>query len=374
MGKLVKGIILTLLLFSFGQARILSVDPSGGGNYEGIHAAVTAAVPGDTVLCMSFNYFLTVDDGGVVIDKQLYLMGSGYDAVENGGTSIEILGTDAIFSFSVQAKGSVLKGFRLIGNGTTVDINADNIIVEENLFINKQNAFILTISGGVGDTVRSNIFTAKILETGRGLEVRNCTNILVNNNIFSGLEMGILNYGNSNFLNMQNIYIKNNCAIQNGLLEGADKGLDNSNVHSNIFINNTESILNQDGSPMISYNGFYNNSNNGMPGHEIHSDDPLFKNYSAGDAYGLNLLDKNTFDFHLQSNSTYVDDGYYSVKWRDSDGSLNDIGLYGGPWPFVNGFGIPNIPVVIEISLTPGTVSPNGIIKISAKGRIHNEE
>jgi hypothetical protein len=57
-------------------------------------------------------------------------------------------------------------------------------------------------------------------------------------------------------------------------------------------------------------------------------------------------------------------------EYYDTDGTRNDIGLFGGPKPYNETLGIPTIPLVRTISVTPGMVEPGGSLQLQATGRI----
>lgn len=60
--------------FSVAQATTIIVDINGGGNFTSISAAITAAVPGDTIKVWPGVY-----NQQVVLNKNVVLMGSGYE-------------------------------------------------------------------------------------------------------------------------------------------------------------------------------------------------------------------------------------------------------------------------------------------------------
>ncbi len=367
-------ILLSMVLVSISllNATIITVDLYGGGDYDRIHDAVAAAAAGDTVLVMSADYIVTSDDGAISVDKKLYVLGTGYDPVAEGGTSIRT-NISGLFSFTTNAGGSILKGLRIRAPGDIVTLASDNTIIEENFFILTNNNNTVVLSSGVQeDTVRSNIFT-KTSSEGNGIKVTDTDDCLINNNIFGGVYKGIYNWSNTNLIISNNLFLSIGfCGIENGNYSYPYQP-DNAAIFSNIFMNGRGIYLRY-GNPTISYNGFFNNSSDGTmsypEGSTFYTDDPVFENFDSGDSYDHESVDNDNYDFHLQSTSTYIDAGYPYVDWRDVDASLNDLGIYGGPWPFMGDFGIPTIPNVISISVTPSTVSPSGTITINATGRI----
>ena len=57
-------------------------------------------------------------------------------------------------------------------------------------------------------------------------------------------------------------------------------------------------------------------------------------------------------DYHLKSNSLCIDAGDPSLEFNDSDGSKNDMGVYGGPYQ-IQEFIIDEPPAEPPIDLTP---------------------
>jgi len=358
-------IFIVIILYSMAvNAATIVVDLAGGGDYTNIATAADDASNGDTVLVMSGTYIVTSEDGAIAIDKELHIVGSGYDLPANGGTTIQ--SAVGAFYFNANADGSTLQGFRIYGTGHLLNILADDMIIEENFIINAGSAQYYCVYFGASvssDTLRNNIVGYSSSGSYRYLVALNATTdvTIANNIFFNSAYWGIYPTTGSNNLVMNNLFV--NC--QNGLtIDGP------VTIVNNIFMNGTGSqITNSGGSPSISYNCFFNNSANGSTGIESILDDPDFVDFGDNDTYTSQSYDDDSYDFHLQASSPGIDAGNALFDYFDLDGTRNDVGVYGGPFP-IGTTGAPTIPVVNSISVSPTTVSPSGTITINATGRI----
>lgn len=351
--------------------EIITVDLAGGGDHETIHAAVTAASAGDTILVMSGQYDFTVALGMITVSKKLYIIGSGYDKVEDGGTKIYDVGGSGLFTFDNNAKGSVIKGFRMETGATAISVTANSttITVEENFIY---AATTVNFSSSQRDTIRSNILVSP-----------NSVNVRINSTSGDFISNNLIVGGGGNWTNRMGIYCVSATGLiiaNNIIMKAGDQSSGygaiyitscNPDVYSNIFIDNYYSIAVSSASPYITNNLFYNNTANGWGvGQNAVEADPKFVNFTPGSTYDKDSPDNDEYDFHLGSGSPAINAGRVGLSYNDTDGTQNDIGMYGGPWPFMNDLGIPTIPEVISISVTPATVSPSGTITVSATGRI----
>ena len=361
-------IILLTLIFIAAialNADTIVVDLAGGGDYTTIHAAVEAASDGDTVLVLSGTYIISASDGGVTIDKELHMLGSGYDLPENGGTYIN--SATSLFDFQGSADGSTMRGFRIDGAGSPlINVSADDMLFEENFIINNYSQGWLMIfnSGVSADTLRNNIFGFGPQSYRPGIELYQTIDVTVCNNIFFNFSWygGVYTASTTNSLITNNVFVSNNIGVYY-----TDSG---ARIVNNIFMNGSgNQIYAQSGSPSISYNCFFNNSANGATGLEPILENPDFVDFTSSDTYGAASYDDDDYDFHLQTVSPCVNGGNPLFDYFDLDGSRNNLGVYGWKFP-IGTTGAPTIPVVNSISVTPSTVSPSGTITINATGRI----
>jgi len=319
---------------------------------------------------MSGTYLFTADDGVVTVDKELFFIGSGYDNVSGGGTTIEAAG--AVFDFASGSAGAVLRGFRINGFGNPMlNLQDDDILIEENMITNQYSAGnTVQMVSTQRDTLRQNIFVSPEANSCFGLYIYATVDVHLANNIFAAFNSyPVYTRGNTNLVISNNTFL-------NGTINPIYVGYgsaDSPLIISNILMNNTSGILVVNGSPTISYNAYFNNDDNGETGISPIIGNPIFVNYGQNDNYDVNSYDDDNYDFHLDTGSPCIDAGMPNAEWNDVDpgsgGLRNDVGIYGGPWP-IGSNGAPTIPVVNSISVTPATVSPSGTITIEATGRI----
>jgi len=150
-----------------------------------------------------------------------------------------------------------------------------------------------------------------LTEGDRAIEVLDSSNVLISNNVFNGGNdmVGVTILGNSNFA----IDIFNNTFFD------LDRAIVHNNeavtIQNNIFSKNELAIDNGDASGAVSYNCFFDNSQQSARGtNVVINDDPLF----------VNTLIR---DFHLREGSPCIDQGFGDDIIDDSDA---DMGAYGG--------------------------------------------
>ncbi len=361
-----KQIIILIIIFiislqpSLG-ARIV-VDKGGGGDYHTIHDAVTNATSGDSILVLSGEYVFDVVLGNISVNKQLSILGSGYDI---DGTVLYDQPGNGFFTFTGSSDGSKLSGFRMKGSGNHVIVQsgANTIILEKNYFIQtgSNNTYSVYFTETEDDTIRFNYFFSG--SSGCGLYVGNTKGQHINNNLFAGTSQG-LNVSNSDI--NDHVFVLNNIFIHCGLYVSYNNyryplSVNSvAEIYNNIFMNNTYGI-NSNGNGIIRYNGFFNNSQNNTVGVDsIVAVDPLFIDYTSTSVFSENSLDDEDFDFHLEGGSPYQGTGMEDV----------DLGIYGGNSPMNDDFGFLTLPVVQSMSLDETNFNnSNGSLSVLANGR-----
>jgi hypothetical protein len=374
-----KRTILLLLLASVSIAfgRIRTVDYAGGAEHQTIHGAVTAASAGDTIVVFSGQYPFTSALGKITVSKKLIIIGSGYDLVANGGCELYDLTTTGFFLFEGNADGSKIKGFRFKTSGTAITVNNDvrNMVIEKNLFVNTggsgHQTWTVNISASQNDTIRHNIFTTSQASgyNGRGLTISTCSNMIVNNNIFAGLTGGLsASMSSSKIYN--NFFTHCGADIAWGNTSTALYIANNPDVYSNAFYvsGSGQAFSDGTGGGNVNNNGFYETGQ--TAGLEFIDADPLYVGFTTSDYINETAVDDQNYDITLGSGSPYINAGVNMPEYYDTDGTRNDIGLFGGPKPYNETLGIPTIPLVRTISVTPGMVEPGGSLQLQATGRI----
>jgi len=372
------GLILLCLicLVVVALGKVIVVDVAGGGQYSSIHAAVSAGttVAGDSILVMSGEYYFTSQLGKVTVSKKLFIIGSGYATVTNGGTKLIDVKGDGLFELDGSSDGTHVSGFRMDskGNAITVLANARQIVIENNFIIQRTDKYAVSITSSQNDTIRSNIFCAGTdgRENCYGVYLSTATNELVCNNLFAGFKYAYYDPGSTNSKVLNNIFLHNGYYYNFTHYAGVQL-TGSSTFSSNVIMSTSHYDVNDgsSGSATITYNCFFNNSYSDDKGYSTIESDPLFKNFASSDVFNETSLEDKEYDFHLNTGSPCINGGIPG-QYFDVDGSRNDVGMYGGPYPFNNDLGIPTIPEVISISVSPTSVSPSGSITISATGRI----
>ena len=372
MKKMILFLSISIATLGTVSAATYLVDIVGGGDFTNIQDAIDAASDGDVIIVNSgVHHINTALDGVITVDKELTIQGSGYDLPENGGTTIR--SNNSIFTFTAAAEGSTLRGFRLKGAGTPmVTISANEMVIENNLFmcVSGNNTYALHLNSVSTDTIRNNIFCpGEGGASSSGIYLNLTSNVLINNNLFAGITgTGLYATRNSNDKILNNVFAANSgYSLQIGYLNNTYA--DHAYVGGNIFMNNTNTGLNyQTGSPTITNNCFYNNSPDGTVGLESLTQNPLFVNFTTGHSYDEESYDSDNYDFHLNTGSPAIDVGPQLPEYRDLDGSLNDMGMYGWLWPTGTN-GAPAMPLINQISVTPTGVAPGETISIEVIGR-----
>lgn len=356
-------VINLVIICSFGYSATIVVDLAGGGDYTSIYEAVDEAESGDTVLVMSGTYQLA---SSIEVDQELHIIGSGYDLPENGGTYL--VGSTQIFNFTSNAGGSSFRGLRLDGYGAPmVAINANDMMIENNYLRNSYSqGYIMVLSSVTSDTVRSNIIVFNENTSYRpGVHVTGCIDPVINNNIIAYCSWQGAVYFNSS----------TNPTASNNIFLHCQYGVYNigfSNIFNNIFMNNSNGITVQSGSPSIANNCFFNNTSDGSTGTDPILEDPEFVDFTPTDTYTDESYDNDNYDFHLQPGSPCIDSGYILVDYNDLDGSRNDPGIYGWLWP-MGVTGAPDMPVINQISIEDPGIAPGGTISIEVIGRFGDQ-
>lgn len=170
------------------ESRVITVCP--GCAIAGIDAALALAQPGDRIDVRGGVY-----PGGLVIDRDVQLIGSDGATIDGGGsgTVIHITG------------GAVLiQGFTIRGSGASLD-HEDAAILAENARVEvldnriEDSLFGIYLKQAHGSVIRGNTIIAKPLEIamrGDGIRVWYCDDVVIENNIARDGRDVILWYSN----------------------------------------------------------------------------------------------------------------------------------------------------------------------------------
>ena len=78
----------------------------------------------------------------------------------------------------------------------------------------------------------------------------------------------------------------------------------------------------------------------------------------------------NAGDFRLAPSSPCINAGTPGTGFMDPDGTVNDVGAYGGPGASTFFESPADGPIVRELTVTPGTVAQGSTLRIQAKGSV----
>jgi hypothetical protein len=319
--------LLTILTFGlFANATVITVSntPNSPAQYTDLQTAINAATAGDTLYVSgsSANY------GDIVIDKQLVLMGTGF----NPQKEFPFVSSFGQIDFQMGSSGSIISGFNFSNNVNgavaniqirrctfqSLNVTGTNWLIENNFvnyFIDCGNSFNLVInnnfiSGQINNSSLPNFILSNNLffTAGGGILLNNITNANIVNNIFYGAHTG---------------------------------GVSNSVFNNNLTFNSLQNTL-----------PYGTNTGNG----NLSNQDPQFTTIQTL-GYNFSAFD----DYRLLPASPGHNAG--------TDGT--DIGPFGGSSPFLSSpiGGEPKIPQVKNMNLSNTTYPLNGNINLNVKGK-----
>jgi hypothetical protein len=309
------------------QARILTVENDmGAGQYRSLQEAHDAANNGDTLYVYpSFNTYEPI-----TLTKRLAIYGIGFEPPDSLTPKTHIGGT---MTFAPGADGSSLISF---GGGFNVIINTNNIHIKRDSLCS-----VLINSNHYGISLTNNIIVNNFISIKDSVIVSIVNNLIINYERseydVTGYYSGIVFYGNYSSISVINNIIMNfNTKLHNYNCPCFAIGPVRSHNHcliENNVIMAVHGITNLNST--LPYNICFSNPD---------SANNLFVNYSGG-------------DYHLKPGSPAIGAG--------CDGQ--DIGIYGGLTPFVDG-GYPRLPVITKIETSGIGTKQSGVnVHIKAK-------
>lgn len=346
-------------------SKIIEVPKDNGS----IADAVTAAVAGDTIL-IAPGFYSGYNSSGALIEvaKRLIIIGSGYKSVPNGGTHVT-----GGFNLTATADKTKIMGIRFIGvmsGNVTVQDGCNQVVITNNYFPNTYYAAILY---GADDTVRYNLINGCVY-------LDAADNAVITNNIITG--------GYQNYL----IYPNNSCPnlkIVNNVLGQCYSAIYDAQTPASILFYGNIMYKMAYGVGVYNYNlalytgnwkwncGTYEPPN----GYDNGAGDPKFVNFD-GNAFTYNDDLTQQSDLHLTDTSPCIDYSaqagvppvpadYVDINGLGGKGTARvDCGIYGGPFPFPDSFGAPNLPAVFNMTINPSPVSPGGTINLNVEGAV----
>lgn len=360
-----KNIILFLLFsfFSFeaGTQTILKVSQTPGeGDFTELQSAINSATPGSILMIYPGSY-----SGNVTLDKQLKLIGTGYEFVTNYpeiqtfinpsyiGGELTLSGPDA--------NNSIIKGLEI----HTLNIQSATNVIIENALVKRG-----TISNGVNIYFKKcyigGAFYTGVSSSNSNIRFEGNNYLYFKNTLFndpfyySGNNETSLFFcltgkdGNSGYLELDNCIFKNNIRI-------AGYGPTSNNYSNTTFVLKNSigitglgfPVLINNSAPSFILNNFFEVGNS-WGGNNIGNINPVdyFVGYPTQDSY--------TFDNRYQLKST--------APAKNAASHGGDCGIYGGDEPYKPG-GLPDIPLIYELNVPPNA---GGNVNINIKVRSEN--
>ena len=347
------------VLASGAAATVRTVSPVvGAAQHLTLNAAYNAAVDGDTIVVGPGTYAEYIYS-----QKRLHWIGAGWDACHWNVPGIAY----TVYLYP-QATGSVIEGFDIGGTYYPFYDSADSVTLRRCL-VTAGNGYYAVSAQNAG---RLTIEDCLLLQTNQADVVyiySSTSNWVIRNTVFAytvdpiyashyalnGPQGGTIEIYNCVFLNMRQVFnltsspqvIGLNNIFYDWVAGGGWGTLPAGSVFEYSAADNTAPAF---------PGSFVNNISLG-------GDNP-FVNYNTATNYAV-----GTTDLHLNAGAgglACTDTGYPSIL--DLDDSRSDLGLFGGPKPFV-GLGLPAYPFAITLTIDP-LVEVGDSVGVSSTGRI----
>lgn len=290
-----------------------------------------------------------------------------YNASENGDV-IMISPGDYLQSQSLNVSktltimGTTQNSTRILTNGQTAINVTGGTVTIKNLCFKCVGAYGIRFTGTCPNPVINNcIFESCV----RGIDIYTSLTIKITNCIFRDCTYGISEDKDSGsalvvYGDIANCIFNHNARGIHFYGTLSTNTTAHLNIYNSIFINNTEYGIRKSyfyyyGS--VAYNIFYANNA-----------DILDVNLGPGNLFTNPLLVNNMatpyFNYFPASASPCINAGNPYFDYIDTDGTRNDIGIFGGPNPWGN-----SKPVVLDIQLNPNTIQQGGTFDIQSSGQ-----
>ena len=227
--------------------------------------------------------------------------------------------------------------------------NSSNVIVSNNEIIAGRG---LSPALFIENVTSSSVINNKIL---CGKDGGDCINIELSANlgIYNNLVEDIQDNANGIIIRNSTEIILSNNIINTGST-GLDEDLSGMIAYNNIITGAANYGISASASSVIDYNDVWNNVNDyniiSKVEHDI-SVDPIF-------------IDIVNHDYRLGEGSPGIDAGHPNEEYNDTDGSRNDMGIYGGP--YADSSSIFNLGTVLHIPKL--SAAPGDTIEIQIMG------
>ncbi len=343
----ILAILLTLLLSLAAAANIIFVTPNGSGDYFTILSAYNASAAGDTILIGPGTYNESVTS----INRRLHIIGAGFDVAST-----------LKFTFNTGGSRSTVEGMRFdqSSNDAMVFSSSDSVTVRRCMLKNT-SLWVLLIAPANGRMYVEDCIFLRTFTGGSGLDLvsvssggrsyfRNClfaSHLASNNHNAVDGSTTRTEFHNCTFLGFNDVF-NMNCTEPSVFINNlfADWGTASwGTVHpGSVWDYNASTASTPPGTHALL-----------LPGNP-------FVNYvdSENFIYG-------TSDLRVVPVSPAYNGGHPDIL--DLDGSVSDLGIYGGPTPMVD-TGAPAYPFAITVATSPATALVGTNVDLNSVGRI----
>jgi hypothetical protein len=341
-------VVLLILVITEGSfAAIHRVAKDGTGDFATIQPALDASLAGDTVIVMGD---MGPYSGNVSVPRRMTIIGQGYGCSTNPGT--QQIGD---ITFSGASDGSIVEGFYLSA-GTIHAQTGDSVLTISRCYVIQNNTMYHCIDmQGTGQHV---LIEETILDGASDCLFLNAANSFVtcHNVTFVNCSQGIDSYDLSSIIQLENCCF---LAVTTPLVDTGNWSISNTIFWDCAYWSGAVS-----GYVLTSYNartGFMT-SFPFLAGQDTTILTNPFVGYNDSQDW-----QRCTSNVNLPSGSGLINRGDPNAA-PDRDGSRRDLGIYGGPTPFID-TGAPDFPFVTQY-FVPSTVPQNGILEIRSTGRV----
>lgn len=324
--KSISAILLVIFTISCASANTITVDVNNGNNsdFSSIQEAINFAQENDSILIYKGNYSETL-----TIDKQLKIISASHNP-EDVIINPEISSGPVIHITldNVEITGLTILGINS-GNQTSgiyLD-SVSNLLLQDNIISNVQDGILLSVSSE--NSIKNNTLLSNNLH---GIHLINSMNNDLRNNIITGNKFGLyLNLSNQNILIDNNASNNENYGI--ALLDS------NTNILTNnkFYMNEYGLCLTDSHENIITDNVARNNKQSGfllwISGSNNLKDNVLIENENSG-IYLLPSCSNNTFNRNILSNNVNgisIEDSSSNFIINNTFSSNKEYGIF---YPF----------------------------------------
>ncbi|MCB1058981.1 MAG: hypothetical protein KDB65_02005 [Calditrichaeota bacterium] len=346
--------VISSIQISFATILFVSENP-GSAPYSTIVAAYNVSATGDTIVVGPGNYTANLQ----INNRNLHIIGAGWDVCTWNGYC---------HTFNSGASGTTIEGFQFVGSGPTHTLysytNADSVTFRR-CYVTSQSGYhaVYCAAGRVYITdcalVGNNSSCVNVTTAVDGNVVaRNCVFSVNNANnsrySFVGTNNGTIELYNNVFVNFINAFSVTGVPQVIGL-NNIFWDWEGSASYGTLPVGSVFEYTAAGGGAPAFPSNFANNINLGSNNPFVSYDDTYYQ--------------YPTHNLHLNGGTgglLCTDSGYPSIQ--DLDSTAADLGIYGGPKPFVD-HGIAAFPFALTLDID-NLVEVGDSVNVVSSGRI----